>query len=68
MAEPLINEDIRDQLYEIIIHQAGDHRNSEATILGIQKILKLLDPIVLNVLKYLLLHLRVIANVKGEYY
>ena len=68
MVEPLINEDIRDQLYEIIVHQAGDHKNNQATVLGIKKILALLDEIVLNVLKYLLLHLKVIANIKGKYF
>ena len=68
LVEPLINEDVRDQLYQIIIHQVGDNKNTEATVLGIRKILTLLDDIVLNVLRYLLLHLKVIANVKGEFF
>lgn len=65
MVQPLITEDVRDKLYKIIVHNTENKKNVQKLVAEVIPALKLLDEVSFNVLKYLLFHLKIIAEVKG---
>ena len=67
MAEPLISKDVRERLYKSLVQYEED-KDVKALVLGMKTILHSLDQISFNVLRYLVFHLRVIAEVKGKSY
>ena len=67
METPLIAKDARDRLYDIISKEDETHR-SQDNVSDIRKILHhALDLLSFETLKYLIYHLKIIADVKGKY-
>ena len=66
MVEPLIPELIRDELCGILVSKSDENRKSTQSVGEIKETLKKLDTISYKILKYLIFHLQVIAEVKGK--
>ena len=67
METPLIAKDARDRLYDIISKE-DETNQSQDNVLDIRKILHhALDSLSFETLKYLIYHLKIIADVKGKY-
>ena len=66
MVEPLIPELIRDELCRILVGNSDENRKSTQSVGEIKETLKKLDTISYKILKYLIFHLQVIAEVKGK--
>ena len=67
MDPPLITKDVRDQLHNLVIHNSEDLSISSLA-LSIRQLLELLDPLAYTILRYLVLHLRRVAEVEGKVY
>ena len=65
MVPPLITKQVRDQLYNLIIHNEETF-NIKKMALPIRQFLGILDPLAYPVLRYLLFHLRKIADTEGK--
>ena len=67
METPLIAKDARDRLHDIMSKE-DEFNQSQDNISDIRKILHhALDPLSFETLKYLIYHLKIIADVKGKY-
>ena len=67
METPLIAKDARDRLYDIVSKE-DETNQSQDNVSDIRKILHhALESLSFETLKYLIYHLKIIADVKGKY-
>ena len=65
MDQPLITKDVRDGLYNQVVHDA-ENFNIKKRALPIRQFLEIFDPLAYPVLRYLLFHLKRVADTKGK--
>ena len=65
MKDPLIDNRVRDQLYRLMVSSKEVFNGRKVAHL-IKHFLGILDPLAFPVLRYLLFHLRKVADVKGK--
>ena len=65
LVEPIITKDIRDRLYDVMIHNE-ENNDIQTMVQKTKKVLELVETTTFEVLRYLLFHLKLISNIKGK--